>query len=327
MTGYSGPIVDAHHHFWEPELGKQPWLRPDVTIPFRYGPYDAIKRSYLPPDLLEDAADFSIVGTVTMETEWELDDPVGEIIYTERIAEEYGLPNASVAHAVLRDPGIESTIEELAGHEIVRGIRNKPGQAPGPTEAAANPSLLMDPQWRKGYALLDRYGLDFELQVAWWHFPEAVDLIESFPETQLIINHAGLPSDRSPEGIAGWTESLRRIARYDNVAIKISGIGLQGVPWTVENNRVIVETIAETFGPERIMFASNFPVDSLAGSYRDIFGGFVEISKDWSPAEQSAAFIGNAVRYYRLPAELLSAHQPPIAARVRRETHGVTDDH
>ncbi len=325
MGAYSGPIVDAHHHFWEPELGKQPWLRPDVTIPFRYGPYDAIKRSYLPPDLLEDAEGFAIVGTVTMETEWELDDPVGEIVYTEQISEKYGLPNASVAHAVLREPNIESTIEELAGHAIVRGIRNKPGQAGSAAEAVANPSLLMDPQWRRGYALLDKYGLDFELQVAWWHFSEAVDLITSFPETQIIINHAGLPSDRSPEGVAGWTQALRRIAAHDNVAIKISGIGLQGVPWTVANNRPIVETIAEVFGPDRIMFASNFPVDSLAGSYRDIYGGFVEISKNWSPAEQSAAFIGNAVRYYRLPAELLSAHEPPIAARAARNPRSEND--
>lgn len=326
MSEYTGPIVDAHHHFWEPELGKQPWLRPDANIPFRYGAYDDIKRRYLPPDLLKDAEGFAIVGTVTMETEWELDDPVGEIVYTERIAEEYGLPNASVAHAVLRDPDVERTIDELAGHDIVRGIRNKPGQAAGPAEAAAHQSLLMDPQWRKGYATLDRHGLDFELQVAWWHFPEAVDLVQSFPETQIIINHAGLPSDRSPEGIAGWTQALRQIAVHDNVAIKISGIGLPGKPWTVANNRVIVETIAEVFGPERIMFASNFPVDSLAGSYSDIFGGFVEISKDWSPAEQSAAFIRNAVRYYRLPAELLSAHESPLAARAARP-HGETDDH
>src|SRR5690606_27447271 len=114
--------------------------------------------------------------------------------------------------------------------------------------------------------LLDRYGLDFELQTAWWHFPEAADLVEQFPETQLIINHSGLPSDRSSEGIAGWTAELRRMAAYENVAIKISGIGLPGVPWTVKNNRPIVETIAEIFGPDRIMFASNFPVDSLTGS-------------------------------------------------------------
>ena len=307
MSSYSGPIVDAHHHFWQPSLGRQPWLRPEAAIPFRYGAYESIKRDYLPPDLLADAADFTIVGTVTMETEWELDDPIGEIEYTEGIAAEYGLPTASVAHAVLRDPEVESVLEQLAGHPIVRAVRNEPGQAASPALAAANPSLLADDQWRAGYALLDRYGLDFELQVAWWHFDEASDLASDFADTHITINHTGLPSDRSREGIAGWTAALKTMARHENVTIKISGIGLAGVPWTAENNREIVETTAEVFGSDRIMFASNFPVDSLAGSYSDIYGGFVEIASAWSAEEQRAAFIGNAVRNYRLPAELLDA--------------------
>lgn len=302
---YRGPIVDAHHHFWEPELGRQPWLLPDARIPFRYGDYESIKRSYLPPDLIADAEGFNIVGTVTMETEWDLDDPVGEMRYTQGIAERYGLPTAAVAHAVLRDPRVESVLEELAEISLVRGVRNKPGQAASPAEAATNPSLLSDAEWQRGFALLDRYSLDFELQVAWWQFGEASALVSRFPETQVIINHAGLPSDRSPEGISGWADALRVMAAHENVAIKISGIGLPGIRWSAENNRVIVEMIADIFGADRIMFASNFPVDSLTGSYQEIYGGFAEISRTWSADEQRAAFLSNAVRYYRLPAELL----------------------
>ncbi|GAA5202153.1 amidohydrolase family protein [Microbacterium jejuense] len=306
-TPYRGPIVDAHQHFWEPGLGRQPWLRPEARIPFRYGDYEALKRSYLPPDLLADADGFDIVGTVTMETEWELDDPVGEMEYTEGVAERFGLPTASVAHAVLREPGVEAVLERLAARPLVRGVRNKPGQASSGALAHSHPSLLSDTDWRRGYALLQRYGLDFELQVAWWHFGEAADLVATFPETQVIVNHAGLPADRSPEGIAGWTAALRTLAAHDNVAIKISGIGLAGVPWTVSNNRRIVETVADVFGTERIMFASNFPVDGLTGTYRDIMGGYTEIAGSWSPAEQRAAFLTNAVRLYRLPEALLQS--------------------
>lgn len=305
MTHYTGAIVDAHHHFWQPELGRQPWLLPEASIPFRYGNYESIKRSYLPPDLLKDAAGFTIVGTVTMETEWDLDDPIGEMEYTEAVAAEYGLPTASVAHAVLADPAVESTIAKLAEFPLVRAVRNKPGQAATPAEAASKPNLLSDPQWQKGFSLLGRYGLDFELQTDWWHFVEASALAERFPGTQITINHTGLPSDRSREGIEGWSSALRLMARHENVAIKISGIGLAGVPWTVENNREIVETTAEIFGTDRIMFASNFPVDGLTGSYQDIYGGFAAIASAWSADEQRAAFIGNAVKYYRLPAELL----------------------
>ncbi|WP_027350291.1 amidohydrolase family protein [Halotalea alkalilenta] len=305
MSAYTGPIVDAHHHFWEPGLGRQPWLLKEARIAFRYGNYDSIKRSFLPPDLLAAAQGFDIVGTVTMETEWDLDDPIGEMAYTQSIADEYGLPTAAVAHAILKDPNVESVIERLAERPLVRAVRNKPGQAASPAEASAHPSLLTDAQWQKGFALLRRYGLDFELQVAWWHLSEAAALAARHPDTQITINHTGLPSDRSREGIEGWAKALSLVARHENVAIKISGIGLPGVPWTAENNREIVLRTADIFGPERIMFASNFPVDELTGSYQEIYGGFVEITSDWSAAEQTAAFIGNAVRYYRLPPSLL----------------------
>lgn len=90
------------------------------------------------------------------------------------------------------------------------------------------------------------------------------------------------------------------MAAEPQVNIKISVIGLAGVPWTVSNNRVIVEQVMDSFGPDRVMFASNFPVDGLTDSFADIYGGYLEITKGWSEYEQSAAFIGNAVRHYSL---------------------------
>lgn len=304
MAAYDGPIIDAHHHFWEPSRGFQPWLRPEAHIPFRYGDYESIKRDYLPPDLLADAAGFKIVGTVTMETEWVESDPVGEMRYTQGLQNRFGLPTAAVAHAVLNDPAVEETIEELAALPIVRSIRHKPGQAVSPALAADQPSLLTDAKWRKGYAAVLRHGLRFDLQVAWWHFHEAADLARTFPEQLIIINHAGLPADRSAEAMRGWRDAVRSMAALPNTVMKISGIGLPGVPWTAENNRIVVDTLVEAFGADRVLFASNFPVDSLCGSYADIFGGFVELSRDWSQDEQLDAFCRTAIRVYRLDPDL-----------------------
>lgn len=307
MTRYAGGIVDAHHHFWEPSLGRNPWLLPEAAIPFRYGSYESIKRDYLPSDLLSDAAGYRIVGTVTMETEWDSTDPVGEMRHMSGIAERFGLPNAAVAAATLNDPAVDETLEQLAGIALVRGVRHKPGQAASAALASQTSTLLTDPRWQAGYALLAKHGLDFELQTAWWHLDDALLLAQRHPETPMIINHTALPSDRSREGIEGWAAALTAIAAAPNVSIKISGIGLAGVPWSAESNREIVERTAEIFGPERIMFASNFPVDGLTGSYDDIMGGFVTIAESWSPAEQRAAFLSNAVRIYRLDDGLLSA--------------------
>jgi predicted TIM-barrel fold metal-dependent hydrolase len=250
-----------------------------------------------------------------METEWESDDPIGEIEDLEEIQRDYGLPDAAVAHAVLADPDIERVLETYAGwHPLVRAVRDKPGHAATAALAASQPTLISDPQWRRGYALLQRHGLHFELQTAWWHLREAMTLVREFPDIPITINHAALPADRTADGIAGWTAALREIAVAEQVTIKVSGIGLPDQPWTVENNRVIVETVAEIFGPHRIMFASNFPVDGLTASYTDIYRGFLQMSANWSRAEQSAAFIENAIRVYRLDPAVRERDVAPSSA-------------
>src|SRR5918995_763813 len=77
--------------------------------------------------------------------------------------------------------------------------------------------------WRSGYALLARHGLSFDLQTAWWHLDAAAELARDFPDTQIIINHAALPADRSAEGLCAWRRAVERVAQAPNVAIKISG--------------------------------------------------------------------------------------------------------
>lgn len=307
MSRYAGPIVDAHHHFWEPSEGHQPWLRPGAAIPFRYGDYASIKRDYLPPDLQRDAesAGLRLVGSVTMETEWDASDLLGEIDHIEGVQARFGLPSAAIGRVELDSDDAPALLERMAARPIVRGIRHKPGQAANPSLAAAEPTLMRDPLWRSRYAMLAELGLDFELQTAWWHLDEAIGLVRAHPDVRLTINHTGLPSDRSRSGIEGWAAALARIAALPQVWIKLSGIGLAGEPWTTEANREIVERTVETFGTDRVMVASNFPVDGLTGSYADIMGGFAELLAGASASEQLALFARNAVARYRLDPAIL----------------------
>ena len=128
----------------------------------------------------------------------------------------------------------------------------------------------------------------------------AAALCRDFPDTRLILNHTGLPADRSPEGIAGWKRTLAALAACPNAAIKISGLGMPGQAWTAERNREVVLTAIELFGAERAMFASNFPVDGLCARFDEIYGGFGEIVKDFKALEQRALFHDNAVRIYAM---------------------------
>ncbi|ONG54039.1 thioesterase [Pseudoroseomonas deserti] len=293
MTAWSGPMVDAHQHFWEPARGRNPWLAPGAAIPFRYGDYAAIKRPYLPADYRRDAAGHDVVETVYVETEWDPADGIGETRYAAALQAEHGWPNAIVAQAWLHHDDAAEQLARQAAVPLVRSIRHKPG-GDGRT-----PGLMSDPGWRRGYAALARHGLHFDLQAPWQAFAEAEALARDFPETLIVLNHAGLPADRSEAGLRGWREAMARLSDHANLRVKISGLGQRGRPWRAEDNRAILLETVSLFGAARCMIASNFPVDSLCGSLDTIFAGFKAIAADLPQAEQAWLFRDTARAVYR----------------------------
>jgi predicted TIM-barrel fold metal-dependent hydrolase len=294
-------IVDAHHHFWDLTRNYLPWLRDEPPIKFRYGDYSTLKRNYLPEDYDRDTSGFDVVGSVFIETEWDPRDPIGEVRWVEQIRRESGRPGVMVAQAWLERDDVAQVLESHGRSPIVRGIRQKPRAAQRPQDVEPGaPGSMGDPRFRAGFALLRPNGLSYDLQTPWWHLQEARALADAFGDTQIILNHTGLPADRSDSGLAGWREALRTLAGAPNAALKISGLGQAGQAWSADANRRVVLDAIEIFGPDRVMFASNFPVDSLVGSFRTIFAGFLDITSDFSAFEREAMFRNNALRIYRI---------------------------
>jgi predicted TIM-barrel fold metal-dependent hydrolase len=292
------PIADAHQHFWDPRVNYHPWLCDEPPIPFRYGDYRALRRPYLPADYFADARPHNVVKTVYVETEWDPRDPIGETRYVERLRRETGFPTVMVGQAWLDRGDAAEVLARQAAFPFVRGIRHKPRANPSPADGA--PGGMSDARWREGFALLARHGLRFDLQTPWWHLREAAQLARDFPGTQIVLNHTGLPADRSQDGIAGWSRAMAALAQCPNVAVKISGLGVPGHAWSVAANREIVLRTIELFGVERCIFASNFPVDGLCGTFEAIFSGFREIVRGIGADEQRRLFHDNAVRIYSL---------------------------
>lgn len=295
------PIVDAHQHFWDLERNYLPWLCDEPPIPFRYGDYGLIRRNYLPADYFRDAAGHNVVGTVHVETEWDPRDPVGETRWLQEIIAQSGFPHAIVAQARLDRSDVEEVLAAHCGFARVRGIRHKPTAAPTPSHVERGaPGSMGDPAWRRGYALLEKYGLSFDLQTPWWHLAEAAELAADFPGTRIILNHTGLPADRSEEGLRHWRQAMATLAAEPYVALKISGLGQPGRPWTVAANRPVVLDALEIFGTERCMFASNFPVAGLRIDFDALYTAYKNMVADFSPDEQMALFHDNAKRFYRI---------------------------
>ncbi len=296
------PIVDAHHHFWDIGRNDHPWLRQRPLIPFRYGDYSAICRNFLPQDYLALTVGHRVVNTVYMEGEWNPRDPLGEPRWVTELARETGYPHAMVGQAWLDREDVDDVLRGHAAFPLVRAVRHKPSAVPRAdyrTDFAASGSMRC-PRWRSGYALLEHYGLMFELQAPWWHFGEALELAHDFPATTIVVNHTGLPADRSAEGLAGWRKALELLAGAPNVHLKISGIGVFGQAWSTEANGQIVRDAIGIFGVDRCMFASNFPVDSLVATFDQIYGGFKTITAELDPTDRLKLFHDNAATLYRL---------------------------
>jgi predicted TIM-barrel fold metal-dependent hydrolase len=294
------PIIDAHQHFWDLGLHKHPWLDGEHPVPFRYGDYSAIRRDYLPADYASNSANFDVVKTVHMEAEWDPADPVAETAWLMDLHDRTGRPNAIVGQAWFARDDIADVLAGHAACPLMRSIRQKPAAAP--SREAFRPRLpgsMADPAFRAGYALLGGHGLHYDLQTPWWHLGEAADLARDFPDTTVILNHTGLPADRSPEGLNGWRAAMETFAAEPNAMVKISGICVPHRRWTADLNRAVVLDTIELFGADRAMFASNFPVDSLWATFDEIFGGFLEITAGMPEADRRKLFHDNAERVYR----------------------------
>jgi predicted TIM-barrel fold metal-dependent hydrolase len=150
-----------------------------------------------------------------------------------------------------------------------------------------------DTRWRAGYRRLAPLRLHFELQAPWRQLDEAARLARDFPETTLVLNHAGLPSSAD---IRGWRAAMSKLAGCANAMVKISGLG----NLDASAKREVTLNVIELFGVRRAMFASNYPVDRLRESFASIYAGFDEATRGLPPAERRALFHDNAVRIYRM---------------------------
>lgn len=296
-------IVDAHMHLWDLEKIRYPWLTPPLPVGIT-GDVRSIASTYLLSDYLHDAAveggKIKVEKVVHVEAGAHPADSLQETRWLQSIAQSRGSPQAIVAHAQLNDPNVEALLAEHASHRNVRGIRQILNWHVDPKKTYTPRDLLQDPAWHKGFALLRKYNLSFDLQVYPAQMPAAAELAHRHPDTPLILNHTGMPADRHAAGLQAWRTGMQALAQQPNVAVKISGLAMLDWQWTTESLWPFVSQTLEIFGPERCMFASNFPVDRLFGSFTRQYGAYQALTAHLSAGEREQVFVSNAERIYRI---------------------------
>src|SRR4029079_13935348 len=204
-------------------------------------------------------------------------------------ADRTGYPQGIVAECHLADGDAEAVLERQMGYANVRGIRD-----------FGKGRYLVDPAWRAGFKFLERHNLGSCIDTRIQLFDDLLDLAGAFPNILICVDHCAIPEARDGAYLKRWSEAMRKLARADNVVMKISGLGMVDRLWTVASLRPWVLGSIEAFGTARVVFGTNWPVDRLFSSYPDIVNAYATIIAGFSKAEQTAMFSGNAERFFRI---------------------------
>lgn len=295
-------VVDPHIHLWNLEANHYPWLaKPGRTF---MGEYGSLARTHKVKEFLADAEGVEVLKVVHIDAGHDPADPLAETRWLQALSDapgSRGMPQGIVAYADLSLPGADALLAAHAAHPNVRGIRQILNVHPDPFYDYVGRHFMREPAWREGFRHLRRHGLSFDLQIYPAQMAEAAMLARENPETQIVLNHTGMFVDRSEvEGWRAWRDGLRLLAGCPNVVAKISGLGMLDHAWTVESIRPYVLETIDAFGVKRCMFASNFPVDRLYGSYAGLWRAFAEVVRGAAKGERKALFRENAERIYRI---------------------------
>jgi predicted TIM-barrel fold metal-dependent hydrolase len=250
----------------------------------------------------------NVLATVHVEAEWDRADQVGETRWISEISARHGFPNAIVAHAWFHTDNAAEIVAAQAAFPLVRGLRSKPVTSASPDTMNPGASgTMQDERWLRGFALLEKHGLSWDLRVPFWHLPEAGRVARAFPATPIVLNHTGFPWDRSEDGLRAWRKAMEAIAGEPNVELKISEFGLRDHPWDYESNRRVVLDAISIFGIERCMFATNFPVAGLRVDYDTLVRSVKRMLPHVSAQDEERFFWKNAADFYRLDASASTA--------------------
>jgi predicted TIM-barrel fold metal-dependent hydrolase len=285
-------IVDPHIHLWDLSTG----LYPHFETP---SDNTAIARSYLLPEFLEEG-EGSVVIEGAVHVEALPTDALRELEVLQKVASSAAISIAVIAGGDLTDPQFSAYLDRCEQSPAFRGVRQVLNLHPTPQFNYVATDFMADPAFSKGLNELGRRGGVFDLQLYPHQMADAARQAAEAGGTAIVLNHAGMWVDRGGAGWRQFKQGLRTLAAEPNVTVKISGLGMFDLQWTTESIRPVVLETLEAFGPDRSMFASNFPVDKLFSSYAAVWKAFDAITSDLSEGDRAKLFRETAKRIYRL---------------------------
>jgi predicted TIM-barrel fold metal-dependent hydrolase len=277
-------FVDTHQHLWDKDLFHYAWLEP---LP-------QLDRSFRLSDYRDASRDFDIEKTVFVECDVDEAQVMDEALHILRLADDpANRIGGIVASGRPERDGFQAHIEKLAAHPKVKGVRRI--LHTGADEAGLAKIFV------ENVARLERYGLSFDICVLARQLPVAINLAAKCPRVQFILDHCGVPQVKD-QVLDPWRAQITELSNFPNVACKVSGLIAYGDPanWTAEDLRPFIDHVIASFGWDRVMFGSDWPVCNLTASYKQWVETLLSLTHAAGEANQRKLFHDNAIRIYRL---------------------------
>jgi L-fuconolactonase len=270
--------IDAHHHLWTLARGDYGWLTPDLA---------PIYRDFCLSDLAPHLSAAEIEGTILVQAA----PTEAETMFLLDIAENTDLVRGVVGWTDFDAADGVARIEALAGRKLLVGLRPM-------VQDIADDDWLLRPALAPLLAAMTRNGLVFDALVLPRHLPRLLRVIDSHPDLKFVLDHCGKPQLATGE-IAIWQRDIALLAEHPNMVCKLSGLVTEAAPdWQIADLRQVVDHVITCFGPQRLLWGSDWPVVNLAGGYTKWFAAAQTLLADLSPDEKADIFGGNAVRTY-----------------------------
>jgi len=273
--------VDAHQHFWIYNQEEYKWIDESMA---------KLQRDFLPPHLNRVLKRNSIDFCVTVQARQTLQ----ETKWLLELAQNNSFMKGIVGWVDLKSSSVEKDLEQFAVYRNFKGVRHV-------LQDEDDDRYMLRLDFRQGLRQLEKYGLAYDILIYSRHIKYVSTLVGEFPQQKFIIDHLAKPLIKEGK-IELWKKDIRKLAKADNVFCKLSGMVTEANwnSWRQEDFVPYMETLLEFFGPNRLLFGSDWPVCTVAAKYEQVLGIVTHFISSLSPAEQACIMGQNAIDFYNL---------------------------
>ena len=274
-------IIDTHQHFWKFDPVRDNWITDKMHV---------IQRDFMPADLLPVLQENGVSSCITVQSN------------QSKAENEFQLANASennfiagvVGWVDLQSADIEEELHELSRFKKMKGFRHV-------LQGESQRDFMLRSEFKRGIALLNKFNFTYDILVFPDQLKYTTEFVSQFPDQRFVIDHLAKPAIKNGD-VDNWKKDIVELAKYENVSCKISGMITEAdwESWSYNDLVPYLDVIVETFGLNRIMFGSDWPVCLVAGTYQRVLGIVQRYFATFSRMEQELFFSGNAIRFYNL---------------------------